>query len=61
VPPARRASLASTASFTDQAYYTIRDLILRGKLPMGAALSRRKLAMRKLDGAPRGEALMQLS
>jgi GntR family transcriptional regulator, rspAB operon transcriptional repressor len=44
VPTSRRASAVSTASLTDQAYYTIRDLILRGKLPMGAALSRRRLA-----------------
>jgi DNA-binding GntR family transcriptional regulator len=44
VPSARKASAAAAASFTDQAYYTIRDLILRGKLPMGAVLSRRRLA-----------------
>jgi DNA-binding GntR family transcriptional regulator len=43
VPSARKDSAAS-ASLTDQAYYTIRDLILRGKLPMGAVLSRRRLA-----------------
>ena len=34
----------SVASLTEQAYYTIRDLILRGKLPLGSALSRRRLA-----------------
>jgi DNA-binding GntR family transcriptional regulator len=34
----------SVASLTEQAYYTVRDLILRGKLPLGAALSRRRLA-----------------
>jgi DNA-binding GntR family transcriptional regulator len=33
-----------TASLTERAYYTIRDLILRGRLPIGAALSRRHLA-----------------
>lgn len=44
MPSARKAPPAQAASFTDQAYYTIRDLILRGKLPMGAALSRRRLA-----------------
>jgi GntR family transcriptional regulator, rspAB operon transcriptional repressor len=40
----RKASSGSTASLTEQAYYTIRDLILRGRLPIGAALSRRRLA-----------------
>lgn len=39
-----RTSSASAASLAEQAYYTIRDLILRGKLPLGAALSRRRLA-----------------
>ena len=29
---------------SDQAYYAIRDLILRGKLPLGAVVSRRDLA-----------------
>ena len=37
-------SPSSTASLAEQAYYTIRDHILRGKLPLGAALSRRRLA-----------------
>jgi DNA-binding GntR family transcriptional regulator len=45
VTPSRKASSpVSSASLTEQAYYTIRDLILRGRLPMGAALSRRQLA-----------------
>ncbi|MEK7406061.1 MAG: GntR family transcriptional regulator [Acidobacteriota bacterium] len=44
-PPLTKARLpASAASLAEQAYYTIRDLILRGKLPLGAALSRRRLA-----------------
>jgi len=34
----------SVASLTEQAYYHIRDLILRGRLPLGAALSRRQVA-----------------
>jgi DNA-binding GntR family transcriptional regulator len=37
-PKPERVSLA------DQAYYTIRDRILKGEIPLGAALSRRKLA-----------------
>ncbi len=40
----RRTTLASAASLAEQAYYAIRDLILRGKLPLGAPLSRRRLA-----------------
>jgi GntR family transcriptional regulator, rspAB operon transcriptional repressor len=40
----RKLSSGSAASLTERAYYTIRDLILRGKLPIGAALSRRRLA-----------------
>jgi DNA-binding GntR family transcriptional regulator len=40
----RKVSSGSAASLTERAYYTIRDLILRGKLPIGAALSRRRLA-----------------
>ncbi|HJZ95368.1 MAG TPA: GntR family transcriptional regulator [Candidatus Solibacter sp.] len=39
-----KTASVSVASLTEQAYYTIRDLILRGKLPLGAALSRRRLA-----------------
>jgi DNA-binding GntR family transcriptional regulator len=31
-------------SLADRAYYAIRDLILRGRLPMGAVVSRRRLA-----------------
>ena len=34
----------SNVSLTDQAYYTLRERILRGSLPPGTALSRRKLA-----------------
>jgi DNA-binding GntR family transcriptional regulator len=40
----RRQTSVSAASLTEHAYYTIRDLILRGRLPIGAALSRRRLA-----------------
>jgi DNA-binding GntR family transcriptional regulator len=40
----RRTSTPSAASLTERAYYTIRDLILRGRLPIGSALSRRRLA-----------------
>jgi DNA-binding GntR family transcriptional regulator len=44
VTVSRKTSPNSAASLTEQAYYTIRNLILRGKLPIGAALSRRRLA-----------------
>jgi DNA-binding GntR family transcriptional regulator len=38
-----RPSSATAASLAEEADCTIRDLILRGKLPLGAALSRRRL------------------
>lgn len=39
----RKVALAS-GTLAEQAYYAILNLILRGKLPLGAALSRRRLA-----------------
>src|SRR3989442_1709258 len=51
----------SVASLPEQAYYTIRDLILRGKLPLGAALSRRRLAAELgMSLLPISEAIQQL-
>ena len=40
----RKANSGSRATLADEAYYAIRDLILRGKLPLGAIVSRRQLA-----------------
>jgi len=39
-----KTSSNSRASLADEAYYAIRELILRGKLPLGAVVSRRQLA-----------------
>ena len=40
----RKVASKSRASLADEAYYGIRELILRGELPLGAAVSRRQLA-----------------
>jgi DNA-binding GntR family transcriptional regulator len=51
----------SVASLNEQAYYTIRDLILRSKLPLGAALSRRRLAAELgMSLVPISEAIQRL-
>jgi GntR family transcriptional regulator, rspAB operon transcriptional repressor len=45
VPPSRNSEpKPERVSFADQAYYTIRGRILKGEIPLGAPLSRRKLA-----------------
>ncbi len=49
------------ASLSEQAYYAIRDLILRGTLPLGAALSRRRLAAQLgMSMLPISEAVQRL-
>lgn len=48
-------------SLAEQAYYVIRERILRGEIPLGAALSRRKLASElKMSLLPVSEALQSL-
>jgi DNA-binding GntR family transcriptional regulator len=48
-------------SFAEQAYYVIRERILRGEIPLGADLSRRKLASElKMSLLPVSEALQAL-
>jgi DNA-binding GntR family transcriptional regulator len=42
--PAKKGNSRSRAALSDKAYYAIRELILRGKLPLGAVVSRRELA-----------------
>ena len=50
------------ASLSQHAYLTIRDAILRGDYPLGAALSRRKLAVKLgMSILPVSEALQRLS
>jgi len=51
----QRTSPANGGSLAEEAYCTIRDLILRGKLPLGAALSRRRL------GAELGMSMLPIS
>ncbi len=41
----KRIAPISGATLADQAYFAIRELILRGKLPLGCAVSRRQLAI----------------
>ena len=54
-------SQRETASLAGRAYVEIRDQILKGELPVGMALSRRKLAGRlKVSVPPITEALQQL-
>jgi DNA-binding GntR family transcriptional regulator len=56
-----KTASVSVASLTEQAYYTIRDLILRGTLPLGAALSRRRLAVELgMSLLPISEAIQRL-
>lgn len=51
----------STVSLSEQAYQLIRDRILRGSLPLGAVLSRRKLAEEfGMSFLPVSEALQRL-
>jgi DNA-binding GntR family transcriptional regulator len=40
----RRANSSGRDTLADEAYYAIRELILRGKLPLGTVVSRRQLA-----------------
>ena len=48
-------------SLSDRAYFAIREFILRGELPLGSPLSRRRLAHRlKMSLLPVGEALQRL-
>ena len=59
---ARKTSSTAASSLAEDAYYTIRDLILRGKLPLGAALSRRRLATELgMSMLPISEAVQQLT
>ena len=51
----------SEGSLTDRVYYTVRERILRGQLPPGTALSRRKLAAELgVSFLPVSEALQRL-
>lgn len=50
-----KPSPANGGSLAEEAYFTIRDLILRGKLPIGTALSRRRL------GAELGMSMLPIS
>jgi len=57
----RKNGSVSSASLADQAYYAIRELILRGKLSLGTALSRRKLATElRMSLLPISEAMRRL-
>jgi DNA-binding GntR family transcriptional regulator len=64
MPPSAKARLANQddrLSLSERAYITIRDQILKGELPLGAALSRRKLAARLgMSMLPVAEALQRL-
>ena len=56
-----RARIVASASLSQQAYDTLRIQILRGDLPFGTPLSRRKLAVRlSMSLLPVGEALQRL-
>jgi GntR family transcriptional regulator, rspAB operon transcriptional repressor len=58
-----RATLPANTgeSLSDRAYFAIREFILRGELPLGSPLSRRRLAHRlKMSLLPVGEALQRL-
>jgi len=62
VQTVRRIPPAAASSLAEDAYYTIRDLILRGKLPLGAALSRRRLATELgMSMLPISEAVQRLT
>jgi DNA-binding GntR family transcriptional regulator len=57
----KRKSERSAVSLGEQAYYMIRERILRGQLPLGAVLSRRKLATEfEMSLLPVSEALQRL-
>lgn len=61
VPVRRPSGSQEPASLSQQAYLNIRDRILRGELPLGAALSRRKLAAELgMSILPVAEALQRL-
>jgi DNA-binding GntR family transcriptional regulator len=56
-----RGPIANPASLADQAYYQIRERILRGEFALGAPLSRRKLAVELgMSLLPVAEALQAL-
>jgi DNA-binding GntR family transcriptional regulator len=58
---ARQRGRASTETLADQAYLEIRSRILKGRYPLGAALSRRALAMELgMSFLPVSEALQRL-
>src|SRR5688572_30950563 len=58
----RRLHLSGPSeSLSDQAYFSIREFILRGEFPLGSPLSRRMLARRlKMSLLPVSEALQRL-
>ena len=59
--PAQLGRHENAASLSEQAYQLIRDRILRGELPLGAVLSRRKLAGEfGMSFLPVSEALQRL-
>lgn len=61
-PPSRKkVKSAASGSLAEQAYLNIRDKILRGDLPVGVALSRRRLALElEISVPPVTEALKRL-
>jgi DNA-binding GntR family transcriptional regulator len=61
IAKARLANQDERLSLSEKAYLTIRDQILKGELPLGAAISRRKLAARLgMSMLPVAEALQRL-
>src|SRR5262245_40304529 len=61
VAASKRKGVSNGAGLGDQAYYMIRERILRGQLPLGSALSRRKLATEfGMSLLPVSEALQRL-
>lgn len=57
----RRRQPGQIESLSDQAYFSIREFILRGEFPLGAPLSRRRLALRlHMSLLPVSEALQRL-
>jgi DNA-binding GntR family transcriptional regulator len=61
IAKARIANQDERLSLSEKAYLTIRDQILKGELPLGAAISRRKLAARLgMSMLPVAEALQRL-
>ena len=57
----RRHLSGPSESLADQAYFSIREFILRGEFPLGAPLSRRMLALRlEMSLLPVSEALQRL-